>query len=264
MSERDGYEHGVPCWVDTWQPDAEAAARFYRRLFGWETVGPNGGPFMCKLRGRDVAFIGEQPPEQAHLPVAWTTYVWVDSADETAERVVRAGGRLVVEPFDSLDGGRMVVFADPAGAVLAAWQPGAHKGAHVINEASAWSWSQLYTPDREGSKAFYGAVFGWKTAPFGEGEDAPTMWRVPGYFGGQPAQPVSRDVVAGMATAPDGAAAYWQIDFWVDDVDATVASAEAMGGRVVVPAYDASIFRQAVLADPQGAVFTVSRITIGS
>jgi hypothetical protein len=22
MSERDGYKPGVPCWVDTWQPDA--------------------------------------------------------------------------------------------------------------------------------------------------------------------------------------------------------------------------------------------------
>jgi hypothetical protein len=32
MSEHDAYEHGVPCWVDTWQPDAEAAVRFYSGL----------------------------------------------------------------------------------------------------------------------------------------------------------------------------------------------------------------------------------------
>jgi len=36
VSERDGYEHGVPCWVDTWQPDADAAVAFYTQLFGWE------------------------------------------------------------------------------------------------------------------------------------------------------------------------------------------------------------------------------------
>ena len=36
MAERDGYIPGVPCWVDTTQPDPEAAATFYGGLFGWE------------------------------------------------------------------------------------------------------------------------------------------------------------------------------------------------------------------------------------
>ena len=36
MSERDGYIPGVPCWIDTSQPDPEAALPFYRGLFGWE------------------------------------------------------------------------------------------------------------------------------------------------------------------------------------------------------------------------------------
>ena len=36
MAERDGYIPGVPCWVDTSQPDPEAAVTFYRGLFGWE------------------------------------------------------------------------------------------------------------------------------------------------------------------------------------------------------------------------------------
>ena len=26
MSERDGFRAGVPCWVDTWQPDLDGAA----------------------------------------------------------------------------------------------------------------------------------------------------------------------------------------------------------------------------------------------
>src|SRR5260370_1025518 len=35
VRERDRYPHGVPCWIDTAQPDPEAAARFYGELFGW-------------------------------------------------------------------------------------------------------------------------------------------------------------------------------------------------------------------------------------
>ncbi|MDP9188754.1 MAG: VOC family protein, partial [Actinomycetota bacterium] len=33
MLERDGYPAGVPCWVDTGQPDPEAAVDFYGGLF---------------------------------------------------------------------------------------------------------------------------------------------------------------------------------------------------------------------------------------
>jgi predicted enzyme related to lactoylglutathione lyase len=256
MSERDGYEQGVPCWIETWQPDVEGAAGFYRGLFGWETVGEAGGPYVCELRGRDVAFVGAQPSDRARLPAAWTTYVWVGSADETAARVAHAGGTVVAEPFDSMDGGRMVVFADPTGGVMGAWQPGAHRGAQVVNEPGAWSWSQLLTPDPDAAEAFYVAVFGWETDSFGDA----TMFRVPGYVGGEPSQPVSRDVVAGMASAPDGEPARWLIDFWVADTDAAVSTAEEQGGRVVVPASDSPIARTAVLADPQGAVFSISTI----
>src|SRR5262245_34344224 len=33
---RDHYLPGVPCWVDTGHPDPDAAAEFYRGIFGWE------------------------------------------------------------------------------------------------------------------------------------------------------------------------------------------------------------------------------------
>jgi predicted enzyme related to lactoylglutathione lyase len=259
MSDRNGFAPGVPCWVDTWQRDADAAVRFYTALFGWKADGPAGGPYMCKLRGRDVAFVGQLAPEHAHRPAASMTYVWVENADATAERVREAGGSVAIEPFDSLDGGRIAIVADPVGGHIAAWQVGAHRGAEVVNEPSAWSWSQLLTTDPDGARRFYGAVFGWETEAFGD----VTMWRVPGYVGGEPEQPVARDVVAGMAPLPvsDGRP-HWRVDFWVDDVDATVALAGELGGGTVVPAFQTEIFRQAVIADPAGASFSVTEITI--
>jgi predicted enzyme related to lactoylglutathione lyase len=36
MHDRDWYPAGVPCWIDTAQPDPDAAAAFYGGLFGWE------------------------------------------------------------------------------------------------------------------------------------------------------------------------------------------------------------------------------------
>src|SRR6188472_2822214 len=113
MTERDGYEHGVPCWVETWQEDPDTAATFYAGVFGWEV-------------------------EKGSPPGTDTRYY-----------MCRLGGSVVAEPFGSLDGGRMAIVADPAGAVLGVWTPGAHRGAQRVNEPSAYAMSFLRTPDPE-------------------------------------------------------------------------------------------------------------------
>ena len=256
MSERDGYQHGVPCWVDTWQPDADAAAAFYAGIFGWEVR--SGSPAgtetrydLCTVQGSDVAAIGSPLPEGA--APAWTTYVWVDDADAAAANAADAGGSLVTAPFASLDGGWMAIVTDPAGALLGLWQPGAHRGAQRVNEPSAYAMSLLHTPDTAAAAAFYADLFGWTTEEFGPA----TMFRLPGFVGGEPTQPVPRDVVAVMAP---GEPARWAVDFWIADADAAAATAERSGGRVLEPPADAGPFRRAVLSDPEGAVFSVSQL----
>jgi uncharacterized protein len=247
MSERNGYGPGVPCWVDTWRDDADAAVGFYTDLFGWEAA--RGEYSLFRLRGRDVAGVGAG----AAGPPAWTTYVWVDDADATATTAAAAGGSLIREPFDSLDGGRIALVADPAGAVFGVWQPGEHRGAEVVNEPGAWAMSLLSTPDTDAATAFYGAVFGWQTEDFG----GATMWRLPGYVGGEPQQPVPRDVVAVMTA---GERAGWTPGFWVADADAAAAKATELGGTLIVPPFDNGVGRTAVLADPAGAAFSVSKV----
>jgi predicted enzyme related to lactoylglutathione lyase len=262
LTERDGYEHGVPCWVDTWQEDPDTAATFYAGVFGWDVEkgtppGTDTRYYMCRLRGSDVAAIGSPPP--AGMAPAWITYVWVDDADAVAASAVKAGGSLLAEPFGSLDGGRIAIVADPSGAVFGVWKPGAQRGAQRVNEPSAYAMSFLRTPDPEGAKAFYGAVLGWTTEAFGP----MLLWRLPGYVGGVPEQPVARDVVAVMAGAGDGEATHWRVDFWIADADAAAARATRLGGSVVAGPEDAGPFREAVLADPAGATFSVSQLTAG-
>ena len=262
LVERDGYEHGVPCWVDTWQEDPDTAATFYAGVFGWEVEkgtppGADTRYYMCRLRGSDVAAIGSPP--LAGLPPAWTTYVWVDDADAVAASAVKAGGSLRAGPFGSLDGGRMAIVADPAGAVFGVWTPGAHRGAQRVNEPSAYAMSFLRTPDFEGAKVFYGALLGWTTEAFGP----MLLWRLPGYVGGVPEQPVSREVVAVMERAGVGEAAHWRADFWIADADAAAARATQLGGSVLAGPEDAGPFREAVLADSAGATFSVSQLTAG-
>jgi predicted enzyme related to lactoylglutathione lyase len=277
MPERDGYIPGVPCWVDTSQHDPHAAADFYGALFGWEienVMPPEAGsPYLIgRIRGGDVAAISEL--QEGAPPIAmWNTYIWVDSADETASKVTAAGGKVLTEPFDVPEAGRMGVFADPEGAVFEVWQARGHKGARVVNEHGSLNFNGLNTRDAEAAKEFYGAVFGWGTLTLPGGFE---MWTQPGYgdhlelsnpgmrkmMAEMGAVAGFEDVVASINPIPedqDDVPAHWSVVFATDDADATAAKAAELGGRVIVGPFDAPWVRSAVLADPAGATFVVSQ-----
>jgi uncharacterized protein len=276
MLERDGYIPGVPCWIDTSQPDPGAAVGFYGGLFGWDfedvmPPGSDGKYFIARLGGGDVAAVGAQP--QGGPPMAvWNTYIWVASADEAAGKVKDAGGRVVTEPFDVMEAGRMAVCTDPEGAAFCVWQAKEHKGARIVNEPGSLNFNGLNTRDPEGAKSFYASVFGWETLALGDAE----MWRLPGYGDfleqGDPglrkrmaesgAPEGFEDVVATLNPIADDqpdVPAHWSVTFAVDDADATADRAAALGGRVVVPPFDAPWVRMTVITDPQGATFTASK-----
>jgi uncharacterized protein len=276
MPERDGYIPGVPCWVDTSQPDPEAALPFYRGLFGWDfenmmPQGSAGNYFIGRLHGGDVAAVGSIP-EGAPPIAVWNTYVWVDSADDTAAKAVAAGGGIAGEPFDVMDAGRMAVLTDPEGAAFCVWEAKNHKGARVVNEHGALNFNTLATRDLDAAKAFYGAVFGWQALPLPSG----VMWILPGYGDHlEERNPGLREGMAQMG-APEGfidvvaavdlidnadsqTAACWSVTFGVDDADATAAKAKDLGGEVVTGPSDAPWTRVVVLKDPSGATFTAGQ-----
>lgn len=276
MSERDGYITGVPCWVDTSQPDPEKALPFYNGLFGWEfedamPEGSEGSYFIGRIRGGDVAAVGAIP-EGAPPMALWNTYIWVESADETAAKAREAGGGVVSEPFDVMDAGRMAVLTDPEGAAFCVWQAKEHKGAKVVNEHGSVNFNGLVTRDLEGAKAFYGAVFGWQILPLAAG----VMWTLPGYGDHlEETNPGLRQQMTQMG-APDGfidvvaavnpiadddtsTPAHWNVTFAVDDAAATATEAKALGGRVLAGPFDAPWAKLAVIEDPQGATFIASQ-----
>jgi predicted enzyme related to lactoylglutathione lyase len=64
--------------------------------------------------------------------------------------------------------------------------------------------------------------------------------------------------------SPEDVSAHWSVDFWVDDVDAAADKAAELGGEVQMSPFDTSVGRTAVLADPQDAVFSVSKVGPGA
>ena len=277
MPEPDRYIAGVPCWIDTNQPDPEAAVAFYGDLFGWdiEDVMPHdmeGRYFMARIRGGDVAGIGGVP-EGAPPIATWNTYIWVESADETAAKVRQAGGSVLVEPFDVMEAGRTAVFTDPEGAAFSVWEPNRHRGAPIVNEAGSLNFNNLNTHDAKAAKPFYAEVFGWGSMQMGGGAEA---WTLPGYgdhlellnpgtrerMGAMGAPGGFIDVVATIAPLPDGhgdVPAHWGVTFATDDADATADKAFALGGKILAPPFDAPWVRMTIIEDPQGATFIASQ-----
>jgi uncharacterized protein len=259
-----------------------SAVNFYGGLFGWEfkdrmPAEVPGHYFVAQLCDRDVAAVGAQP-EGAQSDPVWNTYIAIDDADTAGAKVTHAGGSTLATPFDVLDAGRMATFADPTGAVFSVWQTNQSRGAQLVNEPGTWNFSDLNTRDVDGALAFYGAVFGWVTDTFAAADAEFAMLRLPGYGdfleqrdpelrtrqdeSGAP--PGFEDVVAGLVRMTsdrfaDDVPPHWSVTFAVDDTDATADRAAALGATLMVAPMDAGPTRIAVVRDPQGAVFTVSR-----
>ena len=144
MTERDGYEHGVPCWVEhlAGRPrhGGDVLCRRVRLGRGEGHPARYGHavlhvPAGRERRGRDrLAPAGRNAARLDHVRVG-------RRRRPVAASAVNAGGSLLAEPFGSLDGGRMAIVADPSGAVFGVWTPGAHRGAQRVNEPSAYSMS---------------------------------------------------------------------------------------------------------------------------
>ncbi|MCB5178978.1 VOC family protein [Streptomyces sp. SMC 277] len=238
-------------------PDQQSAIDFYCDLFGWQgEVGPpeTGGYAVCSLKGRPVAGImaamnpdGSTPDPMP--PAVWTTYLATDSVDETVKKIGDAGGNVVMPATDVMDLGRMAVAADPQGAVFGLWEAKSFPGAGIVNEHGALIWNELSTTDPDAAGRFYAAALPMTPqASEMEGAEGYVEWQV----GGR--------AVGGMMTlekAPPGTPPHWMAYFHVDDVDSVVAAATRAGADVLAPPFDMVAGRMAVLADPQGAVFSV-------
>jgi predicted enzyme related to lactoylglutathione lyase len=253
MPKKTEYQQGTPCWVDLQTSDQEAAKRFYASMLGWsydDRPMPQGGVYsMALLKGETVAAIAAIPPGAPEgMSPMWNTYLAVNDVDAAVDRIGAAGGQVLMAPTDIGDAGRMAFVADPTGAVVGLWQAGRHIGATLVNEPGALIWNELITDKPDSALPFYETVLGvtHATVEMGEGRTY-HMLKVGGTDVGGCTEPP-------MPNVPN----HWHVYFAVTDADAAAAMVSAEGGQAVAEPFDIpSVGRSAVVADPQGAVFSV-------
>jgi predicted enzyme related to lactoylglutathione lyase len=241
-------------WLDLNTPDHGRAKDFYATLFDWsyEEMPIDGLVYSIALvRGNQVAGIVARGDE-SRRPSQWTAYVSVDDVDRVAEAATSLGGKLLRQPFDVMELGRVAVVEDRSGAAIGLWQSGASGGPTVFNQHGTLNWTELATNDTAAARDFYTTLFGWRFEERSMDD------------GGRYALFVNGDQSAcGVTNTMKDVSADWLLYFDIDDTDARVEKARAVGAIVVKGPTDTMFGRHAVLRDPHGAAFSVISATEG-
>jgi len=256
MPNIDKHPAGDFCWIELATTDQSAAKKFYEDLFGWSAndfpMAPGDFYTMFSLEGRNTgAAYTLRPDQKAHgVPPNWMLYVAVDSADATASKATKLGGKIIAPGMDVMDAGRMAVIMDPTGAVFSVWQAKKHSGTAITGVAGTLCWADLSTPDQARAGVFYSELFDWQMMK--EDEDpAHNYWHIKcgeSFIGGIPPA-AQRD----PKTPP-----HWLPYILVSNCEATAAHARELGAHIYMPPTDfEDVGRISVMADPQGAAFAI-------
>lgn len=232
--------------------DMEAAQEFYSNLFGWSAVPQDtqGGPryTIFQLQGKAVAGLGAMPDEMKAqgIPAIWSSYVNVDDVESVVGRVAELGGQVTMPPMQVVEAGSMAIVQDQTGGDISLWQKKQHIGAELTNGPGCFCWNELATREIEQACDFYGALLGWE---FEWNEQSTSKYYMIKNNGRHNGGIMQMDENWGEMPP------CWSVYFTVEKVDATVTEITSRGGKVLVPAFDVSIGRMAVVSDVQGAAF---------
>jgi predicted enzyme related to lactoylglutathione lyase len=225
--------------------DIERAAAFYNALVGWTTEGVSGTPGhrLLQFGGRTVASLHQV----ADGSDRWVPHVAVESVERTTAAALTLGATLV-DTADIQGLARLATLRDPEGALFGLWQPAPHQGAQLTEEVGSLWWVEVLSNDVAGAREFYGRLFGWTSVdtsfdPFA----AYTVFKRGDVQEGG-VLPIGRDW---------GVSPTWNAIFAVDDCNATIERAKALGGSSIFVHTVPKAGRIGSLSDPGRAAFAI-------
>jgi uncharacterized protein len=222
--------------------DHQALARFYGELFGWGLRAVSEGYTLVDTRGGQGVNGGIGRSDSGE---PWATfYVEVDDPEACLDRARELGGRTVL-PVTALAGMAFAMFNDPDGLLVGLVRAGGPQDQMFQRpsdgDGTAVDWFEVLGADAARSQAFYAELFGWT---------------VPGGAYGQVRPDGRRGIGGGIGAG--GTERWATVYARVDDVEATLASVEALGGtRVYGPIQAGEDTWTGAFRDPAGSVFGV-------
>ena len=246
-------------WADLVTNDVGQAVEFYGATLGWtfETYGGDDDRQTYTLvlaGGRPIGGMVFHDRAEEARSARWIGLVSVADAAVNARKVTQAGGKVIYGPRTLGDRGEVAVFADPEGALAGMIRSASGDPEDYLGGVGEWLWIELWADDARKEADFYAAAFGYAAQPV---DGSPGMFRLS-------SDGKLRAGIAQKGEDTKAAKSVWLPYVRVADVDATVAKAEAAGGRVAVSARAFHGARVAVLIDPTGAPFAVAELDGGA
>lgn len=243
---------GRVIWHDLVTQNLEMSKAFYGDLFGWTWRAPSSGKgvryVVAEMGGVAMAGIAESRDGKVNAS-QWITYFEVSDVGRTVKAAQDSGAKLVVAPTRTGSwNDESALLTDGQGAPFALMKPGSAVDSGVAPKLiNGWLWVELWTVDVDAASAFYGNLFGF---------DVKTV-----SVAGKDYMLFERDStpMAGLLKIPVAdVRPNWLPTIRVADVDATVAQAVALGGRVIMaPRADVRNGTVAIIGDPTGAALTL-------
>jgi predicted enzyme related to lactoylglutathione lyase len=164
-------------WYELMTSNANAAARFYGAVVGWQIAGtpdPQAAGMDYRLIGRDdggsAGGVMQLAPDMLARGArpSWVAYLHVPHVDKAVQDITADGGQLLM-PKMVLPVGEIAMVADPMGAPFYVMspvpppdKPDATSDVFSVDRPQHVRWNELRTPDLARAQAFYTRHFGFQ------------------------------------------------------------------------------------------------------
>ena len=105
--------------------DPEQSVKFFGDVFGWQNQSWEGQTYWLVNTGEEELGINGgimKPEHEGPWPGNMTLYIDVDDLASYREKVVGAGGKILIEEQEVPGMGAFSLFADPEGRMMGLWK----------------------------------------------------------------------------------------------------------------------------------------------
>jgi predicted enzyme related to lactoylglutathione lyase len=243
---------GKIVWHDLLTDDVNSVKTFYGGLFGWKfdnggdpeavytTILFNGNPIggIIHLENKDGG---------TNYASQWMEYISVDDVDAAFQEVIKQNCKVYREPFDILNRGRIAIFADTRGALIAIVNSSSGDPEDVAVEYNNWFWNELWTDDMNNSVEFYKSLFNYSLEEYKTRSDNDYVIL----------RTEERRRFGILKIPFEDVKPNWLPFAAVKDVRDVEDKVKELGGEILVPSEGIIGNDASILADPSGAVFAI-------
>jgi predicted enzyme related to lactoylglutathione lyase len=243
---------GKIVWHDLLTDDVSSVRSFYGGLFDWQF--DNGGDpdaiyTTILFNGNPIGGIIHLENKEGEINYSsqWMEYISVEDVDAVFQEVKKQNCKVYREPFDIMNRGRIAIFADTRGALIAIVNSSSGDPEDVEVEYNNWFWDELWTDDMDNSVDFYKSLFGYTNEEYKTRSDNDYV-----------ILRTKERRRAGVLKIPfEDVKPNWLPFVAVKDVKEIENKVIDLGGEILVASEGIIGNEAAILADPSGAVFTI-------